>query len=251
MTIPRARLQINNAQAIRLAWAVAVGGIALALAPKQDLWWLALILVGAVELIAVWGQRRVAWQLIVPMVMAVCVILVMTLVPRMASQVVLAVGYTAWRWWWSTGEAGRAHLPNLLGLQTMISLAVFLMAVVWRVPAPMVVLLMWGLAYITVLSVMQARRETSAKLLAAAWALIATELAWILQFWLFTYTVRGGYAMVPQGVLVITALGYCFGSVYMSARAGSLSRSRLLEYLAIGLVVIIMVVSGTSWKGAI
>jgi hypothetical protein len=225
--------------------------VALALAPKQNWWWLAMAVVSSIELLAVRGQRHPLRQFIIPVIMGTCVVLVMTLIPRLASQIGLALAYTLWRWWWATGEAGRASLPNLLGLQAMISLAVFLMAVIWGIPAWVLVALLWFLTYSTVLVVLTARREPGAQLLAAAWALIASELAWVLQFWLFTYTAQGGYVMIPQGVLVITALGYCFGSIYISARSGSLSRSRLFEYLAIGLVVIIMVVSGTSWKGAI
>jgi hypothetical protein len=251
VTILQTRLQIRSQHIVQIAWALAVGGVVLVLAPKQGWWWLALAIVTGIELLAAWGRRQIVSQLMIPVVMAACVVLAMTLVPRLASQISLALVYIVWRWWWSTGEAGRANLPNLLVLQTMISLAVFLMAVVWRVPSWFAELLMWGLSYTTVLTVMSTRREQSARLLAASWALIVTQLTWLLQIWLFTYTVQGGYVMIPQGVLVITAMGYCFGSIYMSARAGSLSRGRLMEFLAIGIVIIIMVVSGTSWKGAI
>jgi hypothetical protein len=81
--------------------------------------------------------------------------------------------------------------------------------------------------------------------------LVAAEVAWVLQLWLFTYTTAGGYILVPQPALILTALAYCFGSVYWSQRQGTLSKGRLTEYLLIGLVLIVIVAVGTSWRGSI
>jgi hypothetical protein len=69
--------------------------------------------------------------------------------------------------------------------------------------------------------------------------------------WLFTYTTAGGYLLVPQPALVLTALAYVFGSIYVAQREGKLSRGRLTEYLLIGLILIAIVAIGTSWRGSI
>jgi hypothetical protein len=87
--------------------------------------------------------------------------------------------------------------------------------------------------------------------MAATWALVCTEISWVLLRWLFTYTVTGGYILVPQPMLILTALAYCFGSIYVSQRKGSLSRARLTEYLLIGLILIAIVVTGTPWRGSL
>jgi len=67
--------------------------------------------------------------------------------------------------------------------------------------------------------------------------------------WLITYTMRGGYVLVPQPALILTALSYVFGSVLASSRQGNLSRARLAEYMLIALVLVVIVVIGTSWRG--
>jgi hypothetical protein len=56
---------------------------------------------------------------------------------------------------------------------------------------------------------------------------------------------------VPQPALVLVALAYCMGSIYTSAKQGKLSFSRLVEYLVIGLILVGMVIMGTSWRGSI
>jgi hypothetical protein len=101
----------------------------------------------------------------------------------------------------------------------------------------------WGVVY--------RRGERAAGVMAATWGVVAVEIAWVLELWLFTYTSSGGYLLVPQPALILSALAYCFGSIYLSQRQGSLSRGRLTEYLLIGLILIAIVITGTPWRGSI
>jgi hypothetical protein len=65
------------------------------------------------------------------------------------------------------------------------------------------------------------------------------------------YILLNGWVIVPQAAIVLTALGYCLGGIYVSHRRSQLSRSRLVEYLMIGLVLLAIVIAGTKWNGVI
>jgi len=142
-------------------------------------------------------------------------------------------------------------LGYLLVVQAVVFEAVFLMAAVWRSPDVLVLALAWIGAYVSVYAVLSARGERAAGVMAATWAVITTEVGRVLLWWLFTYTMTGGYILVPQPALILTALAYCFGGIYLSQREGSLSRGRLAEYLLIGLILVGIVIVGTSWHGAV
>jgi hypothetical protein len=224
-------------------------------------WWLvAVMLVIAVEL---WGVRGAAEsrgkKLLarVPAILAGCAVaLIIAVSLRMAAQVAIVLGYAVWRWWW-LGQPNWAagSLGNLLGVQIVVFEALFLMAAEWRgesgVPEWLVLLLVWICAYLPLYSVLVQRGERAAGVMAATWALVATEISWVLLRWLFVYTVSGGYLLVPQPALILSALGYCYGSIYVSQRQGKLSRARLTEYVLIALVLIAVVTTGTPWRGTI
>jgi len=252
---------------INLAWpglvlAVAEAGAVLCLAQRQGWWVLALGLVWAVELWAVRpsgavraGSRTEEVVRQLPAVlMGSSAVLLVAVTPRLATQVVVAVGYAAWRLWWSSAAAeARYGLGNLLLLQAVMFESVFLAAGVWRhsLPEWLLVALVWAGAYLSVFATLNRRGERSAAVMAATWALVAAEVSCVLMLWLFMYTLPGGYLIVPQAALVLTALAYCFGSIYASQRQGSLSRARLTEYLLIGLILIAIVITGTPWKGTL
>jgi hypothetical protein len=224
---------------------------------QRGLWPVAVMLVLAVEL---WGARGEAgedWNKMlagrVPMVLAgMGTALVIAVAPRLVTQVVVAGLYTVWRWWVSGEPSARKQsLPNLLVVQAVVFEALFLMAAEWQTPEWLVLLLVWTCSYLSVYSVLVRRGERAAAVMAATWALVAAEISWVLLRWLFVYTVNGGYLLVPQPALVLTALAYCFGSIYASQREGKLSRARLTEYLLIGLILIAIVITGTPWKGTL
>lgn len=224
---------------------------------QQSGWWpLSVAVIAMVEL---WWNRRSMtgsaadrlMRLAVPLVMGIGVALLIALNIRLATQLGIAAAYGLWRWWWLRIDGQGQQFAHLLLVQAVWLEALFLAAAVWRVSEYQIMLAAWLGSYVTVRSVLQARGERSAAVLAAAWALIVTEVAWVLLLWLFTYATPGGYVLVPQPALVLTALAYCFGSIYVAARGGNLSRGRLAEYLAIGLILVVMVIAGTSWRGVI
>jgi len=231
------------------------------LLPAQHggLWPLAVLVVVVVEL---WPLRTVPrsewgriWQRQAPQVlMGSGIAMVITTSPRFVTQAVVTLAYVAWRTWW-IGESkltnSKYDLPNLLLVLAVVYEALFLMAAVpaFRMSPWLVLGLVWLASYAAVQAVLAGRGERMAKVMAATWALLCAEVTWVLLIWLFTYTLSGGYLLVPQPALVLTALAYCFGSIYVSQRAGKLSRGRLTEYLLIGLILIAVVITGTSWKG--
>jgi hypothetical protein len=175
---------------------------------------------------------------------------------RAMTQVAVAVVYALWRAWWTRKATDKGGVPNLLAVQVVMFEALFLMAAEWRgtdggVPEWVILLLVWLGSYLSVFSALSERGERAAGVMAATWALVATEISWVLLRWLFVYTVSGGYLLVPQPALILSALAYCYGSIYLSQRQGRLSRARLTEYLMIGLILIGIVITGTPWKGSL
>jgi len=221
---------------------------------QNGLWPVAVMLVLAVELWTVVGAgkhaRGKALLAQTPaFVMGAAGALVIAVAPRLVSQAAVAGVYGLWRWWQTKPDSSRSlGLVNLIALQALIFEALFLIAAVWQVPEWSVLLLVWVAAYFSVYSVLELRGERASRVMAATWALVAAEISWVLLRWLFVYTVSGGYLLVPQPVLILTGLAYCYGSIYVSQRQGKLSRSRLTEYLLIGLILIAVVIMGTPWK---
>jgi hypothetical protein len=232
-------------------------GLAVLALAQQNLWVLAVLVVVVAEMALVWPVWRKAWQWRTVVEQAPVIIfgaamaVVIALMPRLATQVVLGVGYIVWRWWYEEARAHRWALGGLLIQQVVLFEALFLAAAVWRVSEWLILGLLWLAAYTTVYSSLLAKGERAAGVIAAAWGLIVVQVSWVLLMWLFTYATTGGYLLVPQPALVLAAMAYCFGSIYASARRGNLSRGRLAEYLFIGLIVMVMVITGTSWKGTI
>jgi hypothetical protein len=226
-------------------------------------WWVAVLIVIGVELRAVRLDKTMRQatikQLIerVPgIIMGVGMVVIITLVPRYATQVGAGVLYAVWLIFRERTQvdAGTKFF-DLLIIQAVMFEAIFLAAAIWQLPgdktlpAWLIVLLVWTGSYISVYSGLQQRGERLAGVMAATWGVVAAEIAWVLQLWLITYTLRGGYILVPQPALILTALAYVFGSVLASSRQGNLSRGRLAEYLIIALVLVMIVVVGTSWRG--
>lgn len=244
--------------------AVLVAGAVLFLARMHGWWPVAMLVAALWEL---WPLRATAaragwssglWQRTNGVIVGLSVALIIALVPRLATQVLVAVLYAAWLMWSARvrrqGQAG--NMLQLLVAQAAASEAVFLMEAIWR-PGPVLnfvplsLALIWVAAYTSVYATLASRGERTAGIMAATWSLVAVEVSWVLMLWLFTYTTAGGYLLVPQPALVLTALAYVFGSIYVAQREGKLSRGRLTEYLLIGLILIAIVAIGTSWRGSI
>jgi len=225
---------------------------------------LAAVLIAAIELrvllpnsLAV-GETKVLefWRCLPGLVMGLSVTLVVAMVPRYATQVVVALLYAGWLVWRESDPDGASNnLAQLLIVQAVMFEAIFLVAAVWHnsdgtsIPAWITLALVWTGAYFTVYGVLTRRGDKSAGVMAATWGVVATEVAWVLMLWLITYTMTGGFILVPQPALILTALAYIFGSILVSSRHGSLSRGRLGEYMVIALILVMIVVVGTSWRG--
>jgi hypothetical protein len=229
------------------------------LSRQHDLWPIAVALVLIVEL---WRLRpgstapanrvKVALERMSAILIGSSLALFIAVSPRVLTQVAFSMLYVVWAIWWESKEHDvKTTLINLLVVQIAVFEALFLMSAVWRSTEWIVLILVWGGCYLSVYSALTLRAERMAGVMAATWALVATEISWVFLRWLFVYTLPGGYLLVPQPTIVLTAIAYCFGSIYISQRQGNLSRGRLTEYLLIGLILITIVITGTPWRGSL
>jgi hypothetical protein len=228
------------------------------LAPKAGWWPLVALFIVIVELrrlVGGTGRRALAssgelWKSMPGLIVGLGATLIIATVPRHVTQVAAVVLYAAWLLWRERIPAAvPVSLLQLLIFQGVLFEAIFLMAAIWQIPAWLTLILVWAGSYLSVYGVLRLRNDKSAGVMAATWAVIAVEVSWVLLQWLIIYTMRGGYVLVPQPALILTALAYIFGSILVSSRQGNLSRARLGEYLAIGLILVVIVVVGTSWRG--
>lgn len=226
------------------------------LAQQRGFWPLAVLLVAGIELwrarpggpVAAGNRRAAALDRVPAIVVGVSAAVIIAVAPRLATQVAVAVLYGLWRVWW---RPSATSFIDLLIMQAVWLEALFLTAAIWRTPHWAVLSLIWVGTYLSVYAFLVRRGERAASVMAATWALTCVQIAWVLLLWLFTYAMSGGYLLVPQPALILTALAYCFGSIYISQRQGTLSRGRLTEYLLIGLIMIAIVAVGTSWRGTV
>lgn len=236
-----------------IAYALVAVEVAVALGLGRLAWWwvMGMVLVALIELRGL--RERGAqwfWSRLPGLVVALSVVMIVALAPRFITQVGVAGLFGLWLVWRERqGADGPLSLVQLLIVQAVMFEAIFLAAAIWRVPALVTLILVWVGAYLTVYGALTLRKDRSAGVMAASWGVIATEVAWILSQWLITYTMNGGYILVPQPALILTALAYVYGSILASSRQGNLSRGRLGEYLLIGAVLVLIVVVGTSWRG--
>lgn len=221
----------------------------------QGYWWLSLTLVAAAELAL--GLRsgslaKDALHRLPALLMAAAVAVTIALLPKAASQIILACGYVGWRFAFGrvvgTGPAGTL---GVFIVQAAVFEAIFLAAAISGLSSALVIMLVWatcfGLAYYLLIG----RDERQAGLMASVWALVAAECAWVFTTWLVSYVSFGSFIIVPQATLVLTALAYSFGGIYLAHRQNRLSRARLGEYMVIGVVILIIVIAGTQWRGSV
>ena len=203
----------------------------------------------------VWVQRRrqgIRAVVAEPqLVAALGTALVCLLQPNRVSGLVILLLGAGWVGWQRTTQA-QSHLPTVVFVNQFLGLwGIFLAAGVWQWPDLVVLVLTWLVSYSLAVGLLRSLKDKSATVLAASWALICTQAAWVFTVWLVNYLVGGGWLVVPQPAIVLTALGYCFGGIYLSHHRTQLSRARLTEYLLIGLSLIIIVIAGTKWNGSV
>jgi hypothetical protein len=179
-------------------------------------------------------------------------VLVATLNPNRVSQVSLIVLYGMLRLWLFRVKDNQANRMLAAAItQGVVLWAAFLAAAVWQWQTLVLLILVWTTAWLIARQALEGSNDRAAGVLALTWALIVAECSWVFSLWLVNYVIFNGILIVPQPALVVTALGYCLAGIYMSHRRSQLSRSRLVEYLTIGLVILIIVIAGTKWNGVI
>ena len=138
----------------------------------------------------------------------------------------------------------------LLGIQQVLAvMAIFLAAAFWHWPEAVVVAMVWVVVTLTTMRHLRVIGERAAAIVATAWGLVASQVAWVLSIWQVNYIIQDGLLIIPQASLVILGLGYCFASIYSTHRDKKLSRRRLIEYVAIAGVLLAIVIAGTRWNG--
>jgi hypothetical protein len=144
------------------------------------------------------------------------------------------------------------HSLVVTGASQFVALSgIFLASAFWHWQSAVVLPLVWLTSYVAADGLLRGRAERARPVLAAAWALVASECGWILWTWTISYILFKGYVLIPQAAVVVTALGYCFGGIYLAHLSNRLNRGRLIEYLMIGLLLIAIVIYGTKWSGVI
>lgn len=223
------------------------------------MWPLALILVTAIEVISItkraanWPNLAV-WRKVGPRIVAAwSFVLLVAVLPRAWSQVILTIGFVAWRWWLEQADMGnnRTELAIAMGNQFLSFWSVFVAAAIWHWPKLLVLVVIWLVCYLPTRLLLEGRNDLAKAVVAAVWALVAAEVSWVSLSWFVSYVVVGGIIIVPQPAIVLTGLGYCYGSIYLAQREGRLSRRRLSEYVVIAAAILVIVTVGTNWRGTI
>ena len=221
-------------------------------------WWLVGLLIVVLVELPVWRPAVIRTNLpqVAPRLVAgLSGVLILTSYPvgRWALLPVAAI-YAAWRFWLCQDEESSPYVGALIG-QALALEAIFVWAVTTDGSRTIVTALVWLVSFVIAWDVTRrqstGRPSAEAVVLAATWALVAAEIAWVLQAWLVAYVLGGQALLIPQPVLVLTGVAYCFGSIYTAQRQGRLSRSRLLEYVVVGFVVLAIVVLGTNWQATL
>lgn len=166
------------------------------------------------------------------------------------SQVGLAIIYAIWLMYRPRIEASQQLGLLLVGANQMLAVgSIFLASAYWGWPNLIVVVSTWVVSFLNAWWVLQQRGERAAQILAASWALIAAEIAWILHAWQVNYIIADGLMIIPQASIVTLGVGYCMLSIYTAHSAKRLSRRRLVEYVSIAGVILAIVIAGTRWNG--
>lgn len=223
-------------------------GILATLIRWVNLWWAL-----PVALLIWWyHSRRLAYNEQVLLVLAlVSTVIVLALNGNLLGQILVVLSYGLWR----LGVAFYAKTQNFQvwqagWLEFLALSAVFGAEAIWHWPVILVLIAVY-LASIAIARAFLASRERAARALATAWGLIVAEASFVFSIWLVQYVLPHDLFLIPQPAVVITALGYCFGSIYLAHASSRLSKARLAEYAIIGLCLVTIVIAGTRWNGSI
>jgi len=190
--------------------------------------------------------QRAAWAIALA-----SLVVILSLNSNIVGQIIVIVGYVLW-------QLGQKHYASTqqfrvvqaAWLEFTALVAAFSAETIWHWPVAIVLVIVY-LSSVAVALAFFAGSERAVRALAAAWGLIVAEASFVFSVWLVGYVLPGNILLVPQAAVVITAVGYCFGSIYLAHSNAKLSKARLAEYAIIGLCLVVIVIAGTRWSGAI
>ena len=138
------------------------------------------------------------------------------------------------------GVATQSAVCQFLGLNVIFLLG-------RDIPASAVVVLAWLIAFVSADHLISAFHEKAHFIITLSWALIVAQLSWLFWRWLIVYSFFGDRILLPQAPIVITLLGYIFGSMYIDHTQTKLGRRRLIEYVILTFGLSIILIFGTQW----
>ncbi len=213
------------------------------------IWWGLALIVG-ICIYWYWrGMKTASQSLLVLGLVSLAIVLALN--HNLVGQLLMVAGYSWWRYGMQGATPSLSFTIWQAGWLEFLSLtAIFSAQAIWHWPVILVLILVYVTSLIIARSFF-AETERAARALSAAWGLIVAESSYVFSIWLVHYVLPGGVLLVPQAAVVITALGYCFGSIYLAHTSSKLSRARLAEYAIIGLCLIVIVIAGTKWSGQV
>ena len=116
-----------------------------------------------------------------------------------------------------------------------------------RIPAAGVVILAWVVAGVSADHLLAATRERTHAIITLVWALLVAEASWLFWHWLIVYSFFDHRLLVPQAPLVISLVGYIFGSMYLDHTRAKLGKRRLVEYVVLGFGLCAVIIFGSQW----
>lgn len=211
------------------------------------LWPLGVVVAGLAD--APWRSRgRGTWPWLRLLSALVGVVALSTYPANIWLKLIPAVLLAAYRLWLLVEQrpVAQAWALQVLGFE-----ALFVWMAVGGLSRTWGAVLVWILVYLTTREAIAATAGETAATLAATWALVAAEIGWVLSAWLVTYVLFGLGWLIPQPALVLSGIGYCFGSIYLAQRQGQLNRWRFAELIVVGAILIVIVVVGTNWRATV
>lgn len=178
-------------------------------------------------------------------------LVIIALHTNLAVQIILGAAFWLFWVWLAESASSKGVLAIAAVNQLLLCSAVFLAASLWQWPSGAVVGIMWAGSFLIADRVFEYSKERARLVMSASWALVVAELSWVFELWQVNYILPGGWLAIPQAAIVIIALAYSLGSIYLAHTLSHLSRRRLAEYIVISMVVIVIVLSGTKWNGVI
>jgi hypothetical protein len=125
-----------------------------------------------------------------------------------------------------------------------------LLVALWHWPVVIVLVLLWFVNYVVSLFWIL-EYSSSPQVLAGLWSFLVVEMFWVASRWLILYSVPHTPILVSQIGLIITALAYCWGGIYVHHKNKTLKRSLVFEYIVVASVVFVILMALSRWSVSI